>query len=225
MFSFNETIRVGARRSPLSCKQVEEVFFELRSFHPLVTFQTFLVDTLGDGDQATSLRTLDKTDFFTREIDTLLLKGGCRIAIHSAKDLPDPLPKGLVLVSLTRGIDPADVLVFREGESLETLSKVPKIGSSSLRRDEAVKKILPEAQIFDIRGTIENRLQQLDSRKYDAVVMAEAALIRLGLCQRDRFRLQGTSTPLQGKLAVVAREGDEEMRQLFSCMNRAEVFY
>jgi hydroxymethylbilane synthase len=219
VFSFSEVLRVGARRSPLSCKQVEEVLLELRSFHPSIAFETFFIDSLGDGDQKTSLRTLDKTDFFTREIDALLLSGGCRIAVHSAKDLPEPLPEGIVLVSLTRGVDPADVLVFRKGGHLETLPREPKIGSSSVRRDEAVKKILPQALFSDIRGTIENRLEQLDSRKYDAVVMAEAALIRLGLCHRDRFRLPGVSAPLQGKLAVVAREHDWEMRQLFSCIH------
>ena len=89
-------ITVGARGSPLSRIQVEEVYAEIRGNHPNILFHPIFVDTLGDQDKKTSLRNLNKTDFFTREIDQMLLAGECRIAIHSAKDLPEPLPKVFV---------------------------------------------------------------------------------------------------------------------------------
>ncbi len=214
-----EVIVAGARSSLLSRKQLEEVLGELRCFHPQIVLEPLFVDTLGDSDQKTSLRTLEKTDFFTRELDLLVLQGQCRIAIHSAKDLPEPLPKGLALVAMTKGLDPADALVLRAGGSLDTLPVLARIGSSSARRDAMVKTLLPTARFIDIRGTIETRLAQLDAGQYDAIVMAEAALIRLGLSHRTRIRLPGKAAPFQGRLAIIAKEHDEEMKQLFGCLH------
>src|SRR3990167_5249098 len=100
-------IEVGARDSLLSRAQVEEVLFELRQHHPHVRFKTHLVQTIGDRDLTTSLRAMDKTDFFTRDVDQMQLTGRCQITIHSAKDLPDPLPAGLTIIALTKGVDPS----------------------------------------------------------------------------------------------------------------------
>jgi hydroxymethylbilane synthase len=174
------------------------------------------IETRGDLDLTTSLRHLDKTDFFTREIDALLLKGECRIAIHSAKDLPEPLPTGLVRIALTTGVDPRDALVLRPGETLHSGARV---ATSSLRREQQIQALYPAVCCVDIRGTIEARLQLLDRGEFDALVVAEAALIRLGLTHLPRQLLQGPAAPLQGRLAVLSREGDEEMRHLFSCLD------
>lgn len=211
---------VGARSSPLSKVQVEEVLLELRAFHPDVTFEPVWLETTGDLDLNTSLRLLEKTDFFTREVDSLQLSGGCRIAIHSAKDLSSPLPQGLVVVALTRGVDPSDALVFRQGECLEGLQRGAKVGTSSLRREDNIRSLRADLVCKDIRGTINARLAQLDAGSFDAVVIAEAALIRLGLTSRSRVPLPGPIAPLQGQLAIVAREGDLEMQELFACLDR-----
>lgn len=211
----SSSIKIAARFSNLSRAQVEEVLRELKQVHPEVQFACTYVSTIGDRDLSTSLRTLEKTDFFTRDVDALILNRTCQIAIHSAKDLPDPLPKGLVLIALTKGVDPSDVIVLRKNPPF-------RVGSSSQRRDEAVKKLFPDAVCFDIRGTIEKRLELLDAGEYDAVVMAEAALIRLGLQARKRVRLPCEPAPLQGRLAIVAREEDSEMKQLFRCLHHEE---
>jgi len=204
-------ISVGARDSALSKAQVSEVYEEVKKAYPKVVFVPHFVKTTGDKDQTTSLRFLGKTDFFTKEIDTLVLQGICRIGIHSAKDLPEPLPSGLALVALTRGLDPRDVVVIRKSG----LPPFPKIGVSSLRREHAVKIRWPEALCLDIRGTIEQRLALLDAGVFDGVVMAECALLRLGLHYRERIILDAESAPLQGRLAVVAKEEDIEMQELF----------
>lgn len=217
--SVEKTIVVGARSSLLSRHQVEEVLLELRQFHFGISFRSVFLQTTGDKDLKTSLRNLDKSDFFTKEIDAMQLRGECRIAIHSAKDLPSPLPDGLSLIALTKGIDASDSLVFRDGESLSDLPKFAKIGSSTARRDIAVREVLPDAICVDIRSTIENRLAQLDAGNYDAIVVAEAALIRLNLTHRSRVFLPGETTPLQGRLAVIAKANDEEMKQLFLCIH------
>jgi hydroxymethylbilane synthase len=206
------SVKVASRESALSKAQVKEVHEELKQFHPEVEFDCIYISTIGDRDLKTSLRTMNKTDFFTRDVDELLLNGECRIAIHSAKDLPDPMPVGLEVIALTKGVDPSDVLVLRIDDPL-------RIGSSSERRDAAVKKLFPHAICLDIRGTIQRRLELLDAGEYDAVVMAEAALIRLKLTNRKRMVLPCEPAPFQGRLAIVARDDDYEMKQLFSCIN------
>jgi hydroxymethylbilane synthase len=212
-------ITIASRQSLLAKAQVEEVLKELNLHHPYVSFSCTFLDTTGDKDQKTSLRTLDKTDFFTKEIDNLLLSGCCRVGIHSAKDLPDPLPNGLSIAAITRGINPSDSLVLKEGITPFNFSYQPLIATSSERREEAVKKIMPHAIFTDIRGTIHQRLQVLNENRVDGVVIAEAALIRLGLTNLNRVTLPGKTTPLQGQLAVIVREDDVEIHTLFACMD------
>lgn len=213
-------LRVGARGSRLSRVQVAEVLLELQAVHPHVDFEPVWLETTGDRDLSISLWSLDKTDFFTKEIDQKQLQGEFRIALHSAKDVPEPLASGLRIIALTKGVDSSDVIVLRH--QLVQLSHLPfgaKIGTSSLRREQKIKDLRCDLVCADIRGTIDSRLEQLDAGIYDGVVMAEAALIRLGLTDRKRIPLPGECAPLQGQLAVVAHANDEEIAQLFSCID------
>lgn len=185
----------GARSSPLSRAQVEEIKREVG-----LDFTIVWVETMGDLDQTTSLRHLEKTDFFTRELDHLLLAGKIDAAIHSAKDLPDPLPKGLKIALISKGVDPRDSLVIKK-------EPVKLVATSSARREEAVRQLYPDCQFVDVRGTIHERLK----KNVDGVVIAEAALIRLGLTDLKRVFLPGPTTPLQGKLAIVCREHENPL--------------
>lgn len=180
-----------------------------------IEYEALWVETIGDRDLKSSLSPMEKTDFFTREIDEKVLSGKCRVGIHSAKDLPDPLPKGLKMVALTKGVDSSDSLVFREGEFLETLKSGATIGSSSKRRSQIVRGLRPDLLCTEVRGPVDARLGKLDRGEIDGLVVAEAALIRLGLEGRNRIPLPGEVAPLQGKLAVLAREDDKEMEKLF----------
>lgn len=210
----NLSISVGARGSTLSQKQLWEVWDELRAYYPQITFTPVWVSTTGDKDLATSLRFMENSNFFTKEIDERQLAGDFRLSIHSAKDVTDPLCKGLMTVCLTTGKDPADSLVV--GESFTGKGK---IATSSLRREKAILEQFPEAEIVDIRGTIEQRLHQVESGLVEGLVVAECALIRLGLTHQTRIKLSGPVARFQGQLAVIAREGDEEMAELFSCID------
>ena len=218
-------LKIGSRASPLAIAQVDEVIKELQLHHPHIQFSCNFIETTGDKDRQTSLRTLDKTDFFTKEIDTMLLSGTCRIGIHSAKDLPAPLPKGLAIAALTKGLDPSDSLVLKPGVNLSNIPKIALIATSSVRREDAVRQLIPHALFKDIRGTIWERLQFLtqetaaQKNKIDGVVIAEAALIRLRLTHLNRLKLPGDTTPLQGQLAIVIRDDDKEMFSLFSCID------
>lgn len=183
---------IGARSSPLSRVQTEEIKQELG-----IDFDVIWVKTSGDHDRKTSLRTLDKTDFFTRELDEMVLRGEIDAAIHSAKDLPDPLPKGLKVDYISVGVDSRDSLVIKR-------EPVRIVATSSERREEMVRKLYPECQFVDIRGTIEERLE----KDVDGVVIAEAALIRLKLTHLKRVFLPGETAPMQGKLAIVSRKNE-----------------
>lgn len=212
------TLSVGARPSPLSRAQVKEVLEELRQIHPQIYFDIHYIVTIGDRDQKTSLRTLNRTDFFTRDIDAWVLEKRGRLGIHSAKDLPVPLTKGLSIFCLTRGVDPSDSLVFRPQDTLKNLPFGARIATSSIRREEAVRQIRPDLRFFDLRGTIEQRLAKLETGEADGIVVAEAALIRLGLTHLNRITLPGPTAVGQGQLAVVGHKEDEEIRSLFASL-------
>jgi hydroxymethylbilane synthase len=159
---------------------------------------------------------LGKTDFFTREVDKLVLEGLVRVGIHSAKDLPDPMPEGLCVAALTRCIDSRDALVFRE-----RLPQGALIATSSERREHAALCLRSDFRFKDLRGTIGERLGQLERGEVDGVIVAEAALIRLGLSYLTRVYLPGETADGQGRLAVVCRSSDLEMRELFGQVNCA----
>lgn len=214
------TIIVAARASPLSLVQVEEVCHEIKQFHPHICFKPLYISTHGDQDLKTSLRDLPKSsDFFTRELDEALLQRRCNIAIHSAKDLPDPLREGLTIAAITRGLDSGDSLVLKSGFTIESLPEGAVIATSSHRREENVRQLKSNLKFVDIRGPIGQRLALLESGEVDGVVVAEAALIRLKLTHLNRVKLPGLTVPLQGKLAVVVREDAPAMLKMFSCID------
>ena len=212
-------VRVGARSSPLSQAQVQEVLEALQKHCEEVTFNTVWCQTKGDQDQKTSLKTLDKTDFFTKEIDRALLSGKVDFAVHSAKDVPEVLPEGLHIAALTESIDPYDVLVSRNGLKLDRLPLGARIGTSSIRRKEALKKFRPDFELVDIRGNIQERLKILETIELHAIVIAAAGLIRLGLEERITASLPPDILkphPLQGRLAVIARAEDSDLIEILS---------
>ncbi len=218
-----DTIITCARTSPLSRIQVAEVLHELQNFHPHIRFEPIWVSTTGDKDQKTSLMDLEKSNFFTKELDDMVIDRQCRIAIHSAKDLPSPLPKGLQIVAITKGLDPRDALVFRTPHTLDSLPSQAIIGTSSRRRQELISKRRSDLRFYDVRGAIHKRLQLLDEGIVDALLIAECALIRLGLTHLPREIFDDETVRHQGQLAVVARDDDFEMKQLFADIHESSV--
>jgi len=209
-------IRIGTRKSPLALKQVSEILTRVEELYPDAEFDIVPIDTYGDRDKKTPISDTEGTDFFTREIDQALLRGEIDIAVHSAKDLPDELAGGLTVLFITESIDPYDCLVSKSGLKLEELPYGARIGTSSRRRKDQLKKYRPDFEIVDIRGNIEERLtlvgdsgsEAQDERRIDAVVIAAAGLIRLGLINRETQKIPPDILkphPLQGSLAVVTR--------------------
>lgn len=212
-------VKVAARSSPLSKVQVLEVLQELHQHHPKVEFETLWMKTRGDKDLQTSLRVMANSDFFTYEVDQALLQGKCDIAIHSAKDLPNPLASGIALAAVTKGLPNGDSLVMRKGVSFQTLPAGAVIATSSERRENAIKELRSDLCFKDLRGNIGQRLELLENGQADGIVVADAALIRLGLMHLNLFSIPGSTTPLQGQLAITTRHDHSVMLKLFTCLD------
>lgn len=212
-------LRVGTRTSPLALAQVREIAHILKKVAPSVSLRVIKMNTAGDLDKVTPISGLEGTDFFTREIDRALLSGKIDLAIHSAKDLPDVIPEGMIIAATTRSVDPYDVLVSRSGLKLRDLPKGAKVGTSSERRKAQLHAFRPDLKLVDIRGTMGERLEKLELQGLDAIVIAAAGLVRLGLGGRitERISLKILRPhPLQGSLAVAVRKDDEKLQRLFS---------
>ena len=198
-------LRVGTRPSPLAIKQADE----LKRIFPWVNFEVVIISTLGDKDKITPLTGVEGSDFFTREIDQALLEGEIDVALHSSKDLPDKLSGGLRVVLETKSISQFDALVSKGRLKLKDLPYASKVGTSSQRRKEQIRALRQDLEFVDVRGNIGERLGLIDAGKIDALVVAHAALIRLGLEHMisEVFR-EGIFTvhPKQGSLALVTRE-------------------
>lgn len=216
--------RIGARKSPLALKQVEEVLSSLKKIYPALKAEVVGIDTYGDKDKITPVSDIEGTDFFTREIEEALLKGDIDFAVHSAKDLPDTIPGGLCIAAITKSIDSYDALVSKNNLLLEDLPKGAKVGASSQRRKGQLKKYRRDFQLIDIRGNIQERLEKFESNGLDAIIVAACALIRLGLKERiaQRIPLKILKPhPLQGSLAVEARKDNPELINLLKVLNGA----
>lgn len=168
-----------------------------------------VIATTGDKDRGTPLSEVEGSDFFTREIDEALLSGDVDVAVHSAKDLPEVLPDGLEVLAETRALSPYDALVSRGNLKLSQLPAGSRVGTSSSRRKQELFLLRPDLALVDIRGNIGERIGLVDTGEIDALVVAHAALIRLGLEHRaaEVFPLDIFQThPHQGRLAIVGRK-------------------
>ncbi len=215
---------IGTRKSRLARAQVSEVLGEMLSAGARIEPEIVAIDTAGDKDKATPLSRVTASDFFTREIEAALLSKKIDVAIHSAKDLPSEIPQGLAIIAITGGKSGRDVLVSRDRTGMDRLPQGAKIGTSSPRRMEAIARIRSDLRHIEVRGTIDERLALVSCGELDALVVAEAALVRLGL-ERLVTEILPIDTPfLQGKLAVEAREDDRALMELFSVIDARKSF-
>ena len=197
----NKKIRVIARGSRLSRLQVEEVF---KNF-PELAYEIKYLESYGDKNQQISLLNGEApADIFTRELDDAIRQGDADIAIHSAKDLPYPLPEDIEVIALFPAFDTTDSLVSRDHKKLAELPAGSIIGTSSPLRKKGLNELRPDLTIKGIRGCIEERVQQVKDGKYDAAIVATCALKRLGMEDEIAEVLPFPTHPLQGFLAITA---------------------
>ncbi len=213
-----DKIKVGSRLSKLALKQVEEIQGLLSGLH----MEVIPIETTGDKDKKSRLIGHEESNFFTYEIEQALLNREIDAAIHSAKDLEKNMPEGLVIASLTKSISPDECLVSRGHIPLDKLPAGSRIATSSSKRQDAILRFRPDLVVEGIRGNIDERLAQLDSGKFDALIVAHAALLRLGYEHRIAQIIPQEiipAHPLQGRLAVQIRSDRKDLLEIFRSIN------
>ncbi len=212
-------VRIATRSSPLALAQARWVAERVRA---LLGSETELIPvrTTGDRIQDRSLAKVGGKGLFVKEIEEALLEGEADLAVHSAKDLPAVLAPGLALAAFPERVDPRDALIGRGSEiGLDTLPRGARVGTGSLRRRSQLRARRPDLEIVPLRGNVDTRLRKLDEDGLDAIVLASAGLLRLGLAARIHERLAPEVVlPAggQGVLALEIREGDPLCERLLA---------
>ena len=214
-------ITIGTRGSKLAIIQAESILAKLRQIAPDIEFSLVKITTTGDRESSTSLDRFAVEGVFVKELEKALLESKIDLAVHSLKDLPTDIAQGLMLAAVTERLDPRDALISNGGKLAE-FAPGSKIGTGSRRRAVQLLAYRPDLKVQDLRGNIETRLQKLSEGKYDGIIMAAAALIRLGWEERITEYLpikHFTPEVGQGALGIEIRSDDEEALSLVSRLN------
>jgi hydroxymethylbilane synthase len=212
--SMSVIVRVATRRSALALAQTRMMIAALKAKGAAgLLWEEFYVVTEGDRIQDRPLNEIGGKGLFIKELEHALVQGDAEFAVHSMKDLPANLAPGLAVVSVPERESPWDLLVTRDGIGLDALPEGARVGTTSLRRRIQLLARRPDLTITQLRGNIDTRLRRLESGDFDAIVLAEAGVRRLGL-NAHSVRLTGVVIPAigQGALAIEA-----DPAQLASC--------
>ncbi len=230
---------MGTRGSPLALAQSRQVAAALQQAHPGLQVEERIIRTTGDRQQGQPLPAIGGKGVFTLEIEQALLGGEIDFAVHSLKDLPPDSPPGLCIGAIPQRASAADVGVLssrlrrvtqqQQSNSVQWPELPPRarVGTSSLRRRAQLLHGRPDLQVEDIRGNVGTRLRKLDEENFDAIVLAEAGLQRLGLLDGGSLLFpllnlgeeEFLPAPGQGALALEARAGDWAV---LDCLQRLE---
>jgi hydroxymethylbilane synthase len=205
----------ATRKSPLALAQCRAFIAALVAANEGMTTTELLVTTTGDRIQDRPLSEIGGKGLFVKEIEEALLDGRADLAVHSVKDVPAALPDGLVLACLPRRADPRDVLVSPRHGTLARLPKGARVGTSSLRRTVSLREARGDVEFVPVRGNVDTRLRKVDAGELDAIVLAGAGLVRLGLEARATEWLStDVSLPAigQGALGIEIRASDDAAR-------------
>jgi hydroxymethylbilane synthase len=231
-------LRIATRKSQLALWQAEHVSALLRAAHPGLEIELVPLLTQGDRIQDRSLAAIGGKGLFIKELEVALEDLRADIAVHSMKDVPADLPHGLIIGAVLKRADPRDALVTTSGIArLEDLPHGAVVGTSSLRRQAQIRALRPDLSIEPMRGNVDTRLRKLDAgqvagaehdgsstaaaaaaggKRMDAIVLACAGLIRLGLESRITARLDPTiclPAVTQGVIGIECRQSDSSTLQ------------
>ena len=204
---------IATRRSRLALWQAGHVKQRLEALHPGLAVELLPMSTRGDELVDRRLDEAGGKGLFVKELENAMAQGRAELAVHSMKDVPAELPAGFTLAAITAREDPRDAFVSRKFASLDEMPAKATLGTSSLRRSAQIAERHPSLEMRLLRGNVETRLARLDQGQYDAIVLAVAGLVRLGLEGRIRSRLEVDASlpaPGQGALGIecLAARGD-----------------
>jgi hydroxymethylbilane synthase len=219
----NELV-LATRRSSLARWQTESVRNQLAACWPALRLETIEIVTQGDRSLERPLPEIGGKGVFTQELETALREGRADLAVHSLKDLPTEVPEDLTVGAVLSRGDPRDVLVGAEGRDLAALPPGATVGTSSLRRQAQLLALRPELRTRPVRGNVETRIDKVRRGEFQAVVLAAAGLLRLGLERHASqwFELeQMLPAPGQGAIAVQCRADDQTALGLLAAIDHA----
>jgi hydroxymethylbilane synthase len=225
-------LRIATRKSQLALWQAEHVSTLLRAAHPGLEVELVPLLTQGDRIQDRTLAAIGGKGLFIKELEVALEDLRADIAVHSMKDVPADLPRGLIIGAVLKRADPRDALVSTSGIArLEELPRGAVVGTSSLRRQAQLRALRPDLSIESLRGNVDTRLRKLDAetapvtptsgRRMDAIVLACAGLIRLGLESRITARLDPKvclPAVTQGVIGIECRQSDSATVQFLRAL-------
>ena len=182
-------LRIATRKSRLALWQAEHVASRLRAAHPGLSVGLLPLVTQGDRIQNRPLADVGGKGLFIKELESAMQQGRAELAVHSMKDMPSALPPGFAIGAALERADARDAFISLRYESLASLPRGARVGTSSLRRQSQLRHTRPDLEILVLRGNVETRLRKLDTGEFDATVLATAGLERLGLAARIREHL------------------------------------
>jgi hydroxymethylbilane synthase len=216
-------LRIGSRGSQLALWQANHVAALLRAKGHTVEIE--VIKTTGDKITSVALAKVGTKGMFTKEIEDALHEKRVDLAVHSLKDVPTDLAQEFELAAIMKREDPRDAFISVKFSSLEELPQRAKVGTSSLRRQCQLKAVRPDLEVFPLRGNVDTRLRKLESGEYDAIILAAAGVLRLGLETHVRSRISAdVMCPAvgQGALAIEIRRGDQHTKTLLAFLNDAD---
>ncbi len=221
MTTSTKPLVAGSRGSRLALAQTNWVLERLRALHPARDFVARVQTIATEGDRSQSanvpLAQIAGRGVFVKDLERALSAGSIDFAVHSLKDMTTSLEPQFVIGAIPQREDPRDVLVSRNGLPLASQPPGARIGTSSPRRAAQLSLERPDLQFVPIRGNVDTRIRKVEAGEYDAVVLAAAGLLRLGLGATIAEYLapdRCLPDPGQGALAVEVRNGDEEILDL-----------
>lgn len=222
------TIRIATRKSALAMWQAEYVQAELLRHHPNLTIELVPMSTQGDRILDTPLAKIGGKGLFIKELEVAMLENRADIAVHSMKDVPVEFPEGFGLHAICPRENPFDAFVSSTYSAIDELPNGAVVGTSSLRRQCQLRHHRPDLTIKDLRGNVNTRLQKLDNGEYDAIILAAAGLIRLGMQDRIKYALPiELSLPAvgQGAVGIECRNDDSALIELLKPLQDQATFY
>ncbi|MXP51412.1 hydroxymethylbilane synthase [Pantoea sp. SoEX] len=221
-----KVLKIATRKSPLAICQATYVKNLLNKIYPKLNIKLVPVVTQGDIILDKLIFKIGGKGIFVKELEQLILQHQADLAVHSIKDLPAKLPEGLGLVTICKRENPYDVIVSHEYSSIDDLPKGAVIGTSSLRRGCQIISYRPDLLIHSIRGNIGTRIDRLSRGKYDAIIIAAAALNRLGLKHKIKHQIIPANILLpavgQGAIGVECRLEDNNLIRLLKVLNHED---
>lgn len=198
-----ERIVIATRESRLALWQAEHVRARLRALYPQCAVELAPMTTRGDQILDRPLAQVGGKGLFIKELEVALLEGRADIAVHSMKDVPMQLEAPFALPVIMAREVPFDAFVSRRYASLDELPPGANVGTSSQRREAQLHAQFPYLSVSSLRGNLDTRLRKLDEGQYDAIILAKAGLLRLGLQERIRGELAAeVSLPAAGQGAM-----------------------